>query len=239
MKLVLLVFCLSFATNAFADPLTRPMVKKKDRVLLVTVNFVTYGDPKYRWLYKFMEGSSVSLAQLMLQGSYRKIYLLAGANATKANFVKNNVALSHDPENRALDTFVHLHGSAHALWFQDGGRNTSDLKADFQTNELKSSARLFYSTACYGSNHAQDLIDSGFQVASGSIGVNADSTYSYPATMNRWRAHSPYREVLRTANNRVSIYISDKVAGLMGFKHVNSRKTYKGDGNAQIGLAPF
>lgn len=239
MKLVLLVFCLSLVTSAFADPLTRPVVKKKDRVLLVTVNFVTYGDPKYRWLYKFMEGSSVTLAQIMLKGSYRKIYLLAGNNATTANFVASNVALSHDPENRAVDTFVHLHGSAHALWFQDGGRNTSDLKTAFQASELKSTARLFYSTACYGSNHAQDFIDAGFQVASGSIGVNADSTYSYPATMNRWRAHAAYRDVLHTANNSVSIYISDKIAGLMGFKHVNSRKTYKGDGSAQIGLAPL
>ncbi len=238
MKLAILVFVLSFSTTALAEVPHRPKVKIKDRVLLVTVNFVKYGDPKYTWLYKFMEGSSVFLARAMLENSYRKIYLLGGANATSTNFIKNTALLSQDVANQAVDSFVHLHGSAHSLWFQDGGHDTSELKKSFQASALKNTARLFYSTACYGANHAQDIVDSGFQVASGSIGVNADSAYSYPMTMARWSGHAAYRDVLRTANSNASIYISDHVARLMGFKHVNSRKTYKGEGDTRINRAP-
>ena len=116
--------------------LLRLTLRTANRALLVTVNFVTYGDPKHNWLYKFMEGSSVFLARAMLSDSYRKIYLLAGANATSANFVKNTVLLTQDSANQAVDSFVHLHGSAHSLWFQDGGMDTSQLKKSFRANKV-------------------------------------------------------------------------------------------------------
>lgn len=238
MKLLLVtaLLCIATSVSALATESTPVRINSKDRVLLVTSNLVTHGQPKYRWLYRFLDTSSVFLAKKSLGGTYRKLYLLGGKNATAANFTDNIPRLAHDEGTLALDVLLHLHGSPGALWFEDNGYTTDYLKSALAPAALKGKARLFYSTACYGKSHAQDFVDAGFQTASGSVAVNADSAFSYPATMLKWRYGSAYWSVVRTSNSRVSIWLSDRAARLMGFKDVNSFKVIKGDTLARIGL---
>jgi hypothetical protein len=219
-----------------SESAARTILGRQDRVLLVTTNLVTQGDPKYKWLYRFLEGSSVVLAKQMLGRAYHKMYLLGGKHATGKAFAESIPYLASDPKTSAIDVMVHLHGSPGMLWFDDDGYFTASLAQKLKDGHLGGKARLFYSTACYGATHAQDFVDAGFEVASGSIGVNADSAYSYPVTMLKWRLGSPYANVVYAANSRISIWVSDHIARLMGFGDVNSFKVIKGDLSASIGL---
>jgi hypothetical protein len=232
--IALICAVVGFSGSARASSPVR--IASKDRVLLVTANLTTHGQPKFRWLYKFLDASSVFLAKKSLGGTYRKLYLLGGKNATAANFILNIPKLAHEETTQALDVMVHLHGAPGALWFEDNGYSTAWLRDQLRPTALKGKARLFYSTACYGKSHAQDFVDAGFQVASGSVGVNADSAFSYPATMLKWRHGSAYWSVVRTSNSRISIWLSDRGARLMGFDDVNSFKVIKGDAMARISL---
>lgn len=239
LHLVIAMLCLLVSASAIGSEQApqSAQLTSQDRVLLVTSNLTTHGMPKYRWLYRFLDSSSVFLAKKTLSGAYRKLYLLGGKNATVANFTDNIPRLAGDPKTRALDVMTHLHGSPGALWFEDNAYTTHYLKTALLRSPLKGRARLMYSTACYGKSHAQDFVDAGFQTASGSVGVNADSAFSYPATMLKWRRGSAYWSVVRTSNSRVSIWLSDRAAKLMGFDDVNSFKVIKGDTLARIWLA--
>jgi len=209
-------------------------VDKNGRALMLVVNLSKNVAPKDRWLYQFLDASSISLTQVGLGPKYRSMHLLAGSNATSGNFVSNVSSLAKKPENQALDVFLHLHGSPGTLYFYDGGKFSSSIKAELQPQNLSSKLRWLHSTACYGSTHAQDFVDLGFRTATGSIAVNADSAYAYPIVLSLYGNNTTVSDTINQANNPNMLAIQDAAARMKGFSDVNSKKLVKGQSDTRI-----
>ncbi|HEX8920528.1 MAG TPA: hypothetical protein VF766_03560 [Pyrinomonadaceae bacterium] len=209
-------------------------VDKSDRVLLVIANLSDKGKASLRWLYEFLDQASIGLAQSMLGPQYRKISKLSKADATVDKFVKRLASLCSESETKALDVFVHLHGTQGKLHFVDKAITSSDLKALIKANCPPEKLRLLYSTACYGSTHAQDFVDAGFRTASGAMQVNANSPYDYPAQMVIWGGGGTYKKAVDEGNNPFFTIPLDALAKAHGFNDANSTKIIKGTQSLRI-----
>lgn len=201
------------------------------RVLLMPINLSTHGQKKYKWLYKFLDASAVSLTQMAMKGVYSKFYIQTGSYVTEKNFILGLQKLGSMETSPEVDVFIHLHGATHGLWFYEGHVSESNLAQGIVASQTSSKPyRYFMSTACWGASHAKVLTDAGaFRVASGSMGVNADSAYAYPAAMKAWKHGSTVKSVIQAANQPTLIKIQDQIARWMGFKNVNSQKEVLGN----------
>ena len=208
------------------------------RVLLVTAN-LSSNVSKYKSLYKFLDAQSVSLAQSRLGGKYRRIYVLSGERATRAEFVRSLSSLAGSSLNGAIDALVHLHGSQGGLSFADGFVRTSTLSSEIQREDLDGKARALYSTACYGSTHSQDFLNAGFLVASGARAVNAASAYEYPKFMSEFGGGASFGSAMSKADSKILRDAADWIAdNILGFENVDSRKVVSGDSSVTISLDP-
>jgi hypothetical protein len=214
------------------------MVRRKDRVLLVIANLTTHGRTDLRWLYRLLELAAIYVARLMLGLAYRRVYALTGDRASAETFVSALATLAADPQTRAVDVLLHLHGEHQILWFADRAVYLDQLQAliagQLPELGLRGRLRLLYSTACYGAEHAVAFVDSGFRVASGAIAVNANGPWDYPVQLLFWGLGVPYRTALSAGNNRLIARIHDWVARKLRFEDVNSIKTAAGDGATRI-----
>jgi hypothetical protein len=203
-------------------------VIKDERVLLVAANLSNGGDPRFQLLYQWLDANAISLAWVLMRAHYRRIHILSGTDVTSSSFVDSIHSLAHDPQTRALDVFLVLHGSKGKLYFDDGPVTSSDLAARLQAANLKQRLRLLYSTACYGATHAGDFVEAGFRVASGAIGVNANGPVDYPIQLHEWGHNKRYKAVVNAGNQRLGIWTHDAMARALGFDDVNSEKIIEG-----------
>jgi hypothetical protein len=139
---------------------------------------------------------------------------------------------------RAIDVIVNLHGAKNQLFFEDGGVSTASLKNDFLALNLGHKLRLLYSTACYGRSHADDFVGSGFNAASGAVGVNANSATEYPTVLTMWAASAKFRDALAEGENILTRKAADDLAKMMGFSDANSDKVIYGNGTITIDSDP-
>lgn len=213
---------------------TAAAVTKDERALIVVSELKTFGDPKLAWLYQFLEASGVVMAQTMLGGKYKKIVVLSGSAATRTNLGTKITQLKNDSTIKAIDVFVHLHGSSGKLWFANGSTTSSSLKTYIASKGAQSKLRIFYSTACYGKSHAQDMVDAGFDAASGAVGVNANSSYEYPAIMGKLATGSTFKQAIDFGNNPAMRATHDNAAKLAGFPQANSFKVLRGNNSETL-----
>ncbi len=214
-------------------------VSKEQRVLLVTAN-LSSNVSKYKSLYKFMDAQAVSLAQSKMGSKYRRIYVLSGARATRSEFVRSLSVLAGSVDNQAIDALIHLHGGEGRLYFADGGVNTSSLSVEIDHEGLDGKARALYSSACYGSTHAQDFLNAGFLVASGARRVNASSAYEYPKFLGEFGSGSTFASSVSRADHSVARESADWIAEyILGFSNVNSRKVVSGVGSVTVSSDPI
>jgi hypothetical protein len=164
----------------------------------------------------------------LMRAHYRRIETLTGANVTSSSFVDRIQILAQDPQTKALDVFLVLHGSKGVLHFDDGPIASSDLRTRIQAADLKHRLRLLYSTACYGATHADDFIEAGFRVVSGAKGVNANGPVDYPTQLHEWGEDKRYSAVVNAGNNRLGIWTHDAIARALGFDDVDSEKIVRG-----------
>jgi len=211
-----------------------PHVSKDERALLVVVNFSTGGEPRFQWLYEWMDANAVVVAELMMKPHYRHIDTLTGDNVTSSNFVNRIISLAQDPQTKVLDVFLNLHGSPGTLHFDDGSITSSDLKSQLQAANLKNRLRLLYSTACYGANHAPDFVGAGFRVASGAVGVNANQVYDYPLQLYHWGTYKTYESAVKAGNNPALMKMQDTLARAFFGDDVNSEKIIEGKKHTRI-----
>ncbi len=227
-SVVAAVLCLTALSQA-----AQASVEKSQRELLVVSNLQKNGDPRLAWLYTFLDVSSVSLAQVGLAGSYRRINVLSGSAATKDAFTDTIASISRRPGLEALDVFVHLHGSPDRLHFQDGSRAASTIQTNLG-NGSNNKLRLLYSTACYGRSHAQEFVSGGFKSAIGSRGVNANSSYEYPLMIQQWLIGATIGNFLPLANNEAALFTHDTAAKAAGFPEADSFKVLRGQSTTRI-----
>lgn len=203
-------------------------VGKDERALLVLANLTTWADARFLWLYEWLDQNAVNVAKVLMSLHYRHIEALAGPEATRDNFVNHIVNLAQDPKTRALDVFLHLHGLQGELFFEEGAVATSELADQIKAEHLQDRLRLLYSTACYGATHAPDFVRAGFRLASGSVAVNANGPYDYPAQLFSWGLGQTYRMVVKAGSHPIFVASLDGVARAFGFADVNSHKAIEG-----------
>lgn len=203
-------------------------VVKDERALLVVANLASHGDPRYQLIYQWLDANAVGVAWLSMRPHYGRIHVLTGPQVTRSHFVDTIQALAQDPQIKALDVFLVMHGSKARLHFEDGAVSTADLKTQLQVADLKNRLRLLYSTACYGATHADDFVGAGFRVVSGALGVNANGPYDYPAQLVHWGRGQRYKTAVNAGNRRLGILTHDAVARAAGFDDVNSEKIIAG-----------
>jgi hypothetical protein len=209
-------------------------VKRKRRVLLVVANLTTHGRDDLKWLYKWLDANALNVATLILGALYRKVYRMTADEVTVQNFVNRLEALAADPRVEAIDVLLHVHGSKKKLWFVEGPVSTRELADLIAARQLQHKLRLLYSTACYGGNHAPDFVRAGFRVASGAIGVNANSAHDYPTQLLYWATGASYKAALAAGNNKLITKVYDKLARKFNFTDVNSYKIAVGRRKTRI-----
>jgi hypothetical protein len=136
--------------------------------------------------------------------------------------------LAQDPQTKAIDVFLSLHGLPDTLFFEDGPIATSDLRDQLKAADLKERLRLFYSTACYGASHARDFVKGGFRTASGAVGTNTNGPYDYPAQLYNWGLGKTYRAVIKLGNHPAFMTTHDTIAEKFGFDDADSEKIIEG-----------
>ena len=209
-------------------------VTKSNRALLVVSNLTKLGRSDLKWLYQFLDGAGIDLAERLMSPQYGTVEKLVGSQATKNGFITTVSSLGSSQAVRAIDVIVNLHGANNQLFFEDGGVSTSSLKNDLLALNLGSKLRLLYSTACYGRSHADDFVASGFSAASGAVGVNANSATEYPIVLTMWAAGAKFRDAISVGENVLTREPSDELAKLMGFPDANSDKVIHGNGAITI-----
>jgi len=209
-------------------------VKRKRRVLFVVANLTTHGRKDLKWLYRWLDANALNVAMLILGALYRCVYKLMEDEVTVSNFVDSLAELAADPKIEAIDVLLHVHGGKKKLWFVEGAIATGKLADLIAARQLQNKLRLLYSTACYGANHAPDFVRAGFRVASGAVGVNANSAYDYPTQLLFWAVGSPYKAALAAGNNKLITKAYDKLARKFNFEDANSFKIAVGRKKTRI-----
>ncbi len=204
------------------------VVSRDERVLLVVANLTKWADPNFQKLYEWLDQNAVNVARVMMGLHYREVDTLIGPEATSANFLTRLTTLAEDPQTKAVDVFLHLHGLENELFFEEAPVETSELGDELKAAGLKERLRLLYSTACFGATHAPDFVRGGFRVVSGAVAINANGPYDYPAQLFSWGLGQTYRMAVQAGSNAVFMAILDNVAKAMGFDDVNSRKEIEG-----------
>lgn len=228
-KLIGLVTAAFIVTAISGAKPAQAAIERQNRVLLVTANLTTFGQPRLQWLYQFLDASAVSMAQLMMLPHYRSVYVLSGANATSTKWVDNLATLAGKAENKAVDSFIHLHGAPGTLYFANGAKSSASLKSSILAKNIGNRLRLLYSTACFGASHAQDLVNAGFNAASGSRGVNANSSFEYPMIMTQLGLGNTFAQAINAGNDAGMRALHDGLARTQGFTGVDSFKIIKGN----------
>jgi hypothetical protein len=207
-------------------------VTRDERALLVVANLVLedHGSDggNYQWLYEWLDRNAVLVANLLMRPVYRVVESLTGDQVTLGAFLDRVASLARDPETKALDVFLVMHGSPGMLHFDDTDITTADLREHLKAADLAGRLRLLYSTACYGASHAGDFVKAGFRTASGAVAVCANGPYDFPTQLLKWGTVHTYKSTVTAGNNPVFRVIHDHAAKAMGFTDVNSEKIIVG-----------
>ncbi|MBS3784065.1 MAG: hypothetical protein KGY78_06445 [Anaerolineae bacterium] len=207
-------------------------VTKDERVLLVVANLVLENvgpdGGKYQWLYEWLDKYAVVVANLLMRPVYRVVESLTHDQVTLGAFFDRVVSLATDPQTKALDVFLVMHGLEGELAFDDVSVRTAELRELLKAADLADRLRLLYSTACHGASHAADFVDAGFCTASGARAICANGPYEFPTQLLKWRNNQTYKSSVKAGDNPVFRLIHDHAAKLMGFTDVNSEKVIVG-----------
>jgi hypothetical protein len=206
-------------------------IRTNERALLVYSEF-TNTSTQNMALYTFVEKSGVALA-LGLTLHYRKIKTVSGRNAGSRDFVEALAELGREPKVEIIDVLMHMHGNPNKMYFNDTVSSDA-LQNDIARLRIGRKLRMFYTTACYGATHAQDMVQAGFTCGSGAIGVNANSASEYPEFLARWVAKDSFADSINKSYNAMATNLAENQARKMGFDDVDSTKRIYGNGYINI-----
>ncbi len=237
---------IALAVEAHAQPILAP-----SRALIIVNELDSTGIPELAPLYTLLENLTNGLPNLpVVNSGYREIHSLRNNNATLAQFRTLARQLASRPEIRAIDVFMVLHGKPGELKFRDGTVEMSEM-VEFMNNagsvaeqvvvtRTKRKLRMLYNTSCFGASHRTALRNIGFDVVSGSIGVNANAEVEYPSFLALWNLNSTFNQALAPTNTPPALALTDGPLVASGvllnnfLKNVNSRKVISGNANVRI-----
>jgi hypothetical protein len=222
-------------------------VAKPNRALIVvSAGLERWGDPHFRLLYKFLAENGARAAKDKLSPLYDKVEVLDRGRGTLQRFYETLADLSR--RYQAVDVIIHAHGARRQLWFEDCAVDVDELGYTAQHGTplrviagddasrswvlnlpaipltSRNHLRALYSTACYASTHFGGWDRMGFDIASGAIGVSADSIASFPTFLNYWAAGYNFGDAVDAANRSDPQRAYDQWARVLGFSDVNSQR---------------
>lgn len=192
-------------------------VGKGERDLIAIVNLSLM--KKFKLNYQYEEGRAVRKIRRELGREYRKIRVLKNKEATHDGFLRALAEAEADPSVKAIDVIIYLHGQPGSIGFVDTGFYPMDrlrdeiLSLPSSTGGSPRKLRALYSDACYGESHIDDWLRAGFQVASGSVGVDANWSMDLKKFMLAWRKGKSFGYGIARANTVWSTGLMDWVAG--------------------------
>lgn len=84
----------------------------------------------------------------------------------------------------------------------DGSYGLSVIGDAIESLNADPKLRMFYSTACYVSELAEEMVDHGFSVGAGNLDINTKSTIKFPVFLKNWAAMIPFGVALGDAFTR-------------------------------------
>lgn len=216
------------------SPKSFSAVSKSERQLLIISNLSKYGKSNYKWLYKFLDASAISMAKNLVGSQYTKAFALTPPAATSKNFFKSLDRITNNSNVDALDVIISLHGNPNRLTFKDGAFNMTSIKNELNTIKENRKFRLLYNTACYGDSHSDEFLAGGFKTSIGSLKVNTASASEYPEFLMRYRMRHPVGKIIKSTNSKMGLRISDAIAKRIGFPNSDSRKVVRGERSLKI-----
>lgn len=213
-----------------------PITNNNQRGLVIISELVTAGRPEFREVYRWLQSNGAALPRNTIGHLYGTVRTLTGANATTTRFVSTLREVTSMSSIKEVDVILHLHGGPNRLYFANGSIRTSTLRDRIAALGAEKRLRALYSTACYGSTHADDFVSAGFTCASGAVAVNANSPIEFPVFLTMWASGFKFKDCINTAENHLGSIPFDVAARIAlgdGYT-VNSDKRVHGNGNATI-----
>lgn len=154
-----------------------------------------------RALYEFIETAAETLTRSLLGSSYNKLTFLKSQSATLAGFTNALSAAARSGVD-AVDVIFTTHGNTGRMVFADATRPESQVREALLALPAakRNKFRTVFSTACFGETHLDTWIGAGFNEASGSQGIYADSAVSYAPFLTAWAAEKTFAEAVDAAN---------------------------------------
>jgi len=209
-------------------------IRRQDRGLLFVCSIVDGGNERLRWLYQFAEASGELLANALLSRKYREIVKLTGDGVTSSAFISTLHRMGMNPSLAAIDVIMMVHGLPGKLCFQDRDAPTVEIAKTIVQLGVQPKLRLYYSTACFGATHNDDLLAAGFDAAIGAVGENCNAATEYPTLLTLWGAGRPINDALVSAEPVFTRVAADTMARALGFKKANSEKVLAGSRRVKI-----
>lgn len=227
-----------------APPVT---INQREVIHLITLSEEWEGADKL--LYETVEIGASMASTSVLGPNYGNVHLLEKDQATLSNLCRRLEQVAAKSSVNAVDLVMSPHGLINKVYFYPNEGVSMALVAD----KLKAipemyrrKFRMVFSTACYGASHIDEWLDGGFQVASGSEKIYADSLLSFPAFLGTWVLGGSFQEAINAANAADPLRVQDRLAsskfdaeGITQYaKDVNSYRRVGGNGNLHISSLP-
>jgi hypothetical protein len=228
-------------------PWGKPTIKKEQRHLVQIITLSAASNDKM--LYDVIEFGARAVIAGLGAPHYQGYTLLERGNATLEGLTEALGRVASQAETRAIDLIFCTHGSTEKVTFHPDVRTSIE---DVSASLLGLSAgqrkkfRSVFSTACFGGTHLDAWLDAGFKVASGSVGIYADSALSTPAFLASWSAGLSFGQGIQAANASDIGDFQDQLArgwfksngSASSAARVNSTRETRGDTGITINSQP-
>ncbi|MEO0937046.1 MAG: hypothetical protein AAFY38_02710 [Pseudomonadota bacterium] len=195
------------------------LVRRGERALVIFSEFNEQSEQTvlHNRLYGFAEKTGVSMATGMLGRVYDCVLPVTGANATLAELIDTMRDILDERYIAEIDLLWHGHGLDPTEKQQDytysmapdpdsndSGQKTGNVTLTAITDAIDDldaddRLRMFYTTACYGADLAEGMVDAGFSCGAGARAVNTNATLEYPHFLKGWGMMRPFDRCVRDA----------------------------------------
>lgn len=219
-------------------------IQRNERALVVISQLTNGIPPEFQWLYQFIQFSGRVAVQRLLAPAYGDFRELYDIFATDLNLLNTLQACGANPDIKAIDLIIMLHGNTNTLFFYNGPVAMGNFATQIANLNLKGKLRLVYSLACYGDSHSDDFVSGGFASSIGAVAVNANASAEFPTFLTNWASGLRLNDVLNLAESPLTRIPADSLAkafgslaGLWWAPYVNSDKVLRGNQKITIDSA--
>ena len=232
------------ASWAFQSPVMA--LETSERGLVVVLNMYTGENNAImnQWYKSETSGALLAIA-LGTHHAYAKTKLLYRDEAKLSGLVEGIRELNEDPNIKAIDLIVYVHGRPDSLKLVYEGLGLLHPLTEWTpiqeiTDRIKKigsrKLRVVFSDACYSKSHNDKWLDAGFKVSSGSIAEDENQSKDLVRFLARWVKNQSFKIAIEDSNREMTYPVLDKIMRGFGYK-ANSRKEWLGDDSLTIDSA--